>query len=189
MNAAASISCHPTCIEGCKVITPAVFSDQRGYFLEAWSGNWRIPLGSDVTFVQDNQSRSLRNVLRGLHYQAGSAAQAKLVWVTTGRVFDVVVDLRQRSKSFGKWFGRYLDADSCERIWIPEGCAHGFLVVSEHADFQYKVTKPYSPMQERSLNWKDPFLSIRWPLPPGQMPILSSKDAAAPDFQSCEKFG
>jgi dTDP-4-dehydrorhamnose 3,5-epimerase len=124
----------------------------------------------------------------GLHYQIGSAAQAKLVWVTAGRVFDVVVDLRQSSKSFGKWFGHYLDAASCERIWIPEGCAHGFLVVSEQADFQYKVTKPYSPKHERSLSWKDASLSIDWPLAAGHIPILSTKDASAPTFPSCDKF-
>lgn len=183
-----SISSDATCIAGCSVIKPAIVSDHRGYFLEAWSEDWLTQLGSGVRLVQDNQSRSLRNVLRGLHYQIGSAAQAKLVWVTAGRVFDVVVDLRQSSKSFGKWFGHYLDADSCERIWIPEGCAHGFLVVSEQADFQYKMSKPYSPSHERSLSWKDASIAIDWPLAPGQMPILSTKDASAPTFPSCDKF-
>ena len=180
-------SVHATPIEGCHIITPVVWSDTRGYFLECWSNQWASALGMDVGFAQDNHSCSRRNVLRGLHYQVGSAAQAKLVWVTSGRVFDVVVDLRQGSKSFGQWFGHYLDADSGERMWIPEGCAHGFLVVSEQAHFQYKVTAPYSPQHERSLNWQDPSLDVEWPLKPGEFPVLSAKDASAAFFADCEK--
>lgn len=188
MSKSPAIQHYASCIEGCIVIRPAIQDDERGYFFESWSDKWRSILGDGIQFVQDNQSRSLKHVLRGLHYQIGKAVQGKLVWVTTGRVFDVVVDLRQRSSTFGCWFGHFLDADSCERIWVPEGCAHGFLVLSDYADFQYKVTKPYSPEHERSLNWRDDSLSISWPLATDVLPIVSAKDAVAPFFKDCAKF-
>jgi dTDP-4-dehydrorhamnose 3,5-epimerase len=188
MSQTPAIQTRTSGIDGCLVVKPAIWPDERGYFFEAWSDRWRAVLGNTVEFAQDNQSRSLKHVLRGLHYQIGDAAQGKLVWVTTGKVFDVVVDLRQCSPTFGRWFGHYLDADSCERIWVPEGCAHGFLVVSDYADFQYKVTQPYSPEHERSLNWCDDSLSISWPLEADALPIVSAKDAIAPFFKDCVKF-
>jgi dTDP-4-dehydrorhamnose 3,5-epimerase len=183
-----TIQARACCIAGCLVLKPAIWSDERGYFFEAWSDRWRAILGNGIEFAQDNQSRSRKHVLRGLHYQIGDAAQGKLVWVAKGKVFDVVVDLRQQSPTFGRWFGHYLDADSCERIWVPEGCAHGFLVVSDYADFQYKVTKPYSPEHERSLNWRDDSLAIAWPLAEGELPVVSAKDGIAPFFGDCAKF-
>ena len=188
MNANPVIQTRTCNIDGCLVIKPAVWSDERGEFFESWSDRWRAVLGHDIRFAQDNQSRSTKHVLRGLHYQIGERAQAKLVWVTSGQVFDVVVDLRRHSPTFGHWFGHYLDGDTCERIWVPEGCAHGFLVVSDYADFAYKVTKSYSPEHERSLNWQDDKLSIAWPLTAGVRPIVSTKDAHAPDLDACVKF-
>jgi dTDP-4-dehydrorhamnose 3,5-epimerase len=188
MRESPAIETRASRIAGCLILKPAIWSDERGYFFESWSDRWRAVLGHGIELVQDNQSRSCRHVLRGLHYQIGSAAQGKLVWVTSGKVFDVVVDLRQSSPTFGRWIGHYLDADRCERIWIPEGCAHGFLVITDYADFQYKVTQPYSPEHERSLNWRDESLSISWPLPADALPIVSSKDAIAPFFGECEKF-
>ena len=188
MDPERNIVSYPTSIDGCLIIRPMIWRDERGCFLESWSDNWRLLLGSSVSFVQDNQSRSKRNVLRGLHYQTEDAAQAKLVWVTSGRVFDVVVDLRRSSPSFGKWFGYYLDAERSERIYIPKGCAHGFLVCSDQADFQYKVSIPYSPTHERSLLWDDQSISVKWPLKVGERPILSVKDAAALSFVHCQTF-
>ncbi len=178
----------PTKIHDAWLLKPKIFGDARGFFLESWNRETFRELGLDLDFVQDNHSRSSKNVLRGLHYQIGDAAQGKLVWVTSGAVFDVIVDLRRSSPSFGLWDGYTLTADEHERLYVPPGCAHGFLVLSETCDFHYKVTTPYDPQAERSLRWDDPELSIEWPLGIGIGPLLSSKDKIAPCFEECEKY-
>ncbi len=178
----------PTKIHGAWLLKPKVFGDARGFFLESWNRQTFSELGLDVDFVQDNHSRSSWNVLRGLHYQAGAAAQGKLVWVTSGTVFDVLVDLRLSSPTFGVWDGYMLTTDAHERLWVPPGCGHGFLVVSDTCDFHYKCTKPYMPETERAVRWNDPDLDIDWPLQIGMEPVLSTKDAAAPLFADCEKY-
>jgi dTDP-4-dehydrorhamnose 3,5-epimerase len=178
----------PTKIHQSLLLRPKVFRDTRGFFLESWNRETFRESGLDLDFVQDNHSRSSRGVLRGLHYQVGDAVQGKLVWVTSGEVFDVIVDLRRSSPTFGHWDGYALTAERHELLWVPPGCAHGFLVVSEFADFHYKVTAPYVAGAERSLRWDDETLQIHWPLPETGIPILSSKDAAAPAFASCEKY-
>lgn len=179
---------YPTKIHEAWLLKPNVFGDARGFFLESWNKQTFRDLGLDVDFVQDNHSRSSWNVLRGLHYQVGDAAQGKLVWVTSGTVFDVLVDLRKSSPTFGAWDGYMLTTDAHERLWVPPGCAHGFLVVSDMCDFHYKCTKPYNPTAERSLRWDDPALGIDWPLQIGMKPLLSPKDAAAPSFAECVKY-
>jgi dTDP-4-dehydrorhamnose 3,5-epimerase len=178
----------PTKIHDAFLLKPKVFGDARGFFLESWNRETFRNMGIDFDFVQDNHSRSARHVLRGLHYQAGDAAQGKLVWVTSGCVFDVLVDLRESSPTFGVWDGYMLTAEAHERLWVPPGCAHGFLVVSDLADFHYKVSAPYAPAAERSLRWDDPTLAIEWPLEIGISPLVSAKDAIASSFQECEKY-
>jgi dTDP-4-dehydrorhamnose 3,5-epimerase len=178
----------PTKIHDAFLLKPRVFGDARGFFLESWNRDTFRDLGIDADFVQDNHSRSSRHVLRGLHYQASTAAQGKLVWVTSGTVFDVLVDLRKSSPTFGVWDGYMLTSEAHERLWVPPGCAHGFLVASDIADFHYKVSAPYAPMTERSLRWDDPDLSIDWPIQIGIDPIVSDKDAAAATFAECEKY-
>jgi len=178
----------PTKIHDAFLLKPQVFGDARGFFLESWSREKFRSLGLDIDFVQDNHSRSARHVLRGLHYQSGNAAQGKLVWVTSGSVFDVLVDLRKSSPTFGVWDGYMLTADAHERLWVPPGCAHGFLVLSDSADFHYKVSAPYSPKDERSLRWDDPKLAITWPTEIGVTPTVSPKDADATSFEECEKY-
>jgi dTDP-4-dehydrorhamnose 3,5-epimerase len=151
-----------------------VFGDERGFFLEPYNRRtFREATGLDVEFVQDNHSRSRRGVLRGLHYQVRQP-QGKLVRVLSGRIFDVAVDLRRSSPSFGKWVGLEIDADSMRMLWIPPGFAHGFLVLSESADVFYKATDYYAPQHERTLRWDDPQLAIAWPL--AGEPTLSDKD-------------
>ena len=178
----------PTKIDGAWLLKPKIFGDARGFFLESWNREtFRREIG-DFDFVQDNHSRSSKNVLRGLHYQSGAAAQGKIVWVTSGAVYDVLVDLRKNSPTYGLWDGYCLTAEGHEQMWVPPGCAHGFLVVSEVADFHYKVTTPYAPAAERALKWNDEQLGISWPIGIGSEPILSPKDAAAPSFAECEKF-
>ena len=178
----------PTKIHDAFLLKPKVFGDARGFFLESWNKSTFRNLVGDFDFVQDNHSRSSKNVLRGLHYQSGSAAQGKLVWVTSGTVFDVIVDLRKSSPSYGVWDGYLLTADAHERLWVPPGCAHGFLVISDMADFHYKVTALYAPDSERALRWNDPTLGITWPIEIGIEPIISSKDASATSFDDCEKY-
>ena len=156
--------------------------------METWNRNVFHDIGLDVDFVQDNHSRSAKNVLRGLHYQAGDAAQGKLVWVTSGTVFDVLVDLRKSSPTFGVWDGYILNTDTHDRLWVPPGCAHGFLVLSDIADFHYKVSTPYRPETECALRWNDPDLAIDWPIEIGLQPIVSAKDESAATFQECEKY-
>lgn len=178
----------PTKIHDAYLLKPKVFGDARGFFLESWNKATFRDLVGDFDFVQDNHSRSSKHVLRGLHYQSGDTAQGKLVWVTSGTVYDVLVDLRKSSPTYGQWDGYYLTADAHERLWVPPGCAHGFLVVSDTADFHYKVTTPYAPATERALRWNDPELGITWPVEIGIEPIVSPKDAVAASFTECEKY-
>lgn len=171
-----------TGIDGVLVIEPKVFGDERGFFLESYNAKaFEATIGATATFVQDNHSRSRRGVLRGLHWQDGDAAQGKLVRATSGAVFDVAVDVRPDSPTFGRWFGLELSGDNHLQMWIAPGLAHGFLVVSEMADFVYKTTTYYEPAAERTLHWNDPDLAIAWP-DVGLAPIVSAKDAAGIDF-------
>ncbi len=158
------------------VIEPRVFGDARGFFLESW--NQRVfdeAVGQPVRFVQDNHSRSARGVLRGMHYQL-SNPQGKLVRVVSGRVFDVAVDMRRDSPHLGQWVGVELSAENQRSLWIPPGVAHGFLVMSEYADFLYKATEYYAPGDEKTLAWDDPTVAIEWPLEAGHPPLVSAKD-------------
>jgi dTDP-4-dehydrorhamnose 3,5-epimerase len=169
------------------LIEPQVFSDARGFFLETWQAKKFAAAGIDVTFVQDNHSRSSRWTLRGLHFQS-EHVQGKLVRVTAGSVFDAVVDLRRSSSTFGKWWGVELSADNHLMLWVPPGLAHGILVTSQNADFLYKCTELYSPAHERTLAWNDPALAIAWPLPSRTTPILSAKDSQGTPFAAIETF-
>lgn len=170
------------------LLHPKVHKDSRGFFLESWSKQSFEDIGLSLDFLQDNHSRSSRGVLRGLHYQSGDTAQGKLVSVSSGIVFDVFVDLRKSSPTYGLWDGIFLTTENHERLWVPPGCAHGFLVVSEFADFHYKVTTPYNKNEERSLIWNDPILNIEWPLEGMEEVLVSSKDAVAASFIDCEKY-
>ena len=162
-----------TAIRDVVVLEPKVFSDARGFFMETWGARLFEGLGIDARFVQDNQSRSGRNVLRGLHYQIRQP-QGKLVRVVAGEIFDVAVDLRRSSKTFGRWVGVRLDAKSHRMAWIPPGFAHGFVVLSEQAEVLYKATDYYAPEHDRTLLWNDPALGIAWPH--SGEPVLSDKD-------------
>ena len=169
-----------TAIDGVLVLEPALFGDERGFFMETF--NQRLSadaVGHPVAFVQDNHSRSARGVLRGLHFQRAPHAQGKLVRVSAGAVFDVAVDIRPGSASYGRWVGIELSAANHRQMWIPPGLAHGFLVLSDSADFLYKTTNYYAPQAEGGLRWDDPALAISWP-DAGVPPLLSAKDAAAP---------
>lgn len=170
-----------------RILRPRVFGDARGYFMETWNRRGLAGRGLDRDFVQDNQSGSSRGVLRGLHYQIGQP-QGKLVRVLSGEIFDVAVDLRRRSPTFGCWAGVTLSAESARQLWVPEGFAHGFLVLSERADIAYKCTDFYAPEQERTLRWDDETVGIRWPLAPGQVPQLSEKDAAGVPLEIAEVY-
>ena len=168
------------------VLEPKVFGDERGFFFEPYNKRvFREATGLDVEFVQDNHSRSRSGVLRGLHYQIRQP-QGKLVRVAAGEVYDVAVDLRRSSATFGKWVGFHMDASSKRMAWIPPGFAHGFLVLSEYAEFLYKTTDYYAPEHERTLRWNDPRLGVAWPL--RDAPILSAKDAAAPGLAEAELY-
>ena len=162
------------------------FGDQRGFFMETWSARKFAALGIDARFVQDNHSRSARHVLRGLHYQV-KQPQGKLVRVTAGTIWDVAVDLRRSSARFGRWAGMTLDADTPRVLWIPPGFAHGFLVLSESADVQYKATDFYAPEHERSLLWNDPAIGVAWPLA-GASPTLSDRDRAGTPLAQAETY-
>jgi dTDP-4-dehydrorhamnose 3,5-epimerase len=169
-----------TAIEGVLILEPRVFGDERGFFMESFNRKtFGEATGLALDFVQDNHSRSARGVLRGLHYQLPPHAQGKLVRVTQGAVFDVAVDIRRASPSFGRWVGVELSGSNHRQLWIPPGLAHGFLVLSDSADFLYKTTAYYEPKAERSLRWDDPAIGIAWP-DVGMAPLLSGKDAAAP---------
>ena len=174
-----------TQIPGVLIVEPVVFGDDRGFFLESFNEKQMRSIGIDAHFVQDNHSCSRRNVLRGLHYQINQP-QGKLVRVVSGNVFDVAVDIRRNSPTFGKWVGVELSAENKRIFWLPPGLAHGFVVLSDSADFLYKATDYYAQEFERTILWNDPELAIEWPLE-GQ-PILSSKDAAAKTFREAEVF-
>ena len=177
----------PTPLAGVLVIEPAVFGDARGAFFESWNRRAFSQLvGRDVDFVQDNHSISARNVLRGLHYQLDPRAQGKLVRVVAGEVFDVAVDLRRSSPTFGRWTGERLSASNRRMMWIPEGFAHGFLVLSEIAEFLYKTSDYYAPEQERTLLWNDPAVGVQWPLVGA--PVLKPKDAAGTPLAAVDTF-
>ncbi len=168
------------------LLEPKVFGDARGFFFESFNQNqFQEAIQREVTFVQDNHSRSSQYVLRGLHYQI-QQAQGKLVRVVAGEVFDVAVDIRKSSPTFGKWVGELLSADNKRQLWIPEGFAHGFVVLSETAEFLYKTTDYYAPQFERSILWDDPTVAITWPI--NQPPQLSAKDLEALPFQQAEVF-
>ncbi|MEY2341000.1 dTDP-4-dehydrorhamnose 3,5-epimerase [Acidithiobacillus sp. IBUN Pt1247-S3] len=169
------------------LLTPRVFGDARGFFLESWNRKTFADLGLDLDFVQDNHSRSASGVLRGLHYQI-QQAQGKLVRVVEGEVFDVAVDLRQSSPTFGCWVGATLSAENHQMLWVPPGFAHGFVVLSKFAQFLYKTTDYYLPAAERCLLWNDPALGIDWPMPVGEAPLLAAKDAAGLPLAQCECF-
>lgn len=172
-----------TCeIEGLKVITPTVFGDERGYFVETYNYNDYAAAGIDVTFVQDNQSASKKGVLRGLHFQI-NYPQDKLVRVIKGEVFDVAVDLRKGSPTFGKWHGVLLSEENHKQFFVPKGFAHGFLVLSDYAEFCYKVTDFYHPGDEDGLMYNDPALGVEWPIPEGMELILSDKDTKHESFE------
>lgn len=175
-----------TALPEVKLLTPRVFGDDRGFFLESWNARVFADAGIDMPFVQDNHSRSARAVLRGLHYQLVNP-QGKLVRVTQGAVFDVAVDIRRASPGFGRWTGHEISGDNKQMLWIPPGFAHGFLVLSDSADFLYKCTTLYDPSSDRSLAWDDPDIGIDWPLA-GLTPQLSAKDAAAPRLATAEVF-
>ena len=165
----------PTAIPDVLLIEPRVFGDARGFFFESFNQkSFAEATGVNLPFVQDNHSKSVKGVLRGLHYQVEPHAQGKLVRVTQGAVFDIAVDLRKDAKTFGQWVGITLSADNKQQLWIPPGFAHGFLVLSDTAEFLYKTTDYYAPQAERSLRWDDPTLAIAWPLE-GE-PILADKD-------------
>lgn len=168
------------------IIEPAVFKDERGTFFESFNQKkFEDAIGQKVRFVQDNQSHSVKGVLRGLHYQI-EQPQGKLIRVLHGEIFDVAVDLRRHSPTFGKWTGIALSAENKQQVWVPQGLAHGFLVVSETADVLYKVTDYYAPRHERSLMWNDPDVGIAWPQ--GYSPMLSAKDRSALPLAKAEVF-
>lgn len=170
------------------VLTPRVLTDARGAFFESWQADKFATLGLDVRFVQDNQSDSSCGVLRGLHYQLAPVAQGKLVRAVAGEVFDIAVDIRRSSPTFGRWVARLLSADNHEMLWIPPGFAHGFYVTAGPARVVYKCTAAYSPDHDRVLRWDDPELAIAWPLVGNAAPQLSAKDAAAPLLGEAELF-
>ena len=174
-------------IEGLCVIEPAVHGDARGYFMETYNQNDFKEAGLDMTFVQDNQSMSVKGVLRGLHFQK-QYPQGKLVRAVRGTVFDVAVDLRSDSKTYGKWFGVTLSAENKKQFYIPEGFAHGFLVLSDEAEFAYKCTDFYHPGDEGGLLWSDPEIGVDWPIEPGMELIISDKDKKWSGLKDTFKF-
>ncbi len=169
------------------LITPRVFGDARGFFMESWNRRAFAEAGLDLDFVQDNHSRSQQGVLRGLHYQIRQP-QGKLVRVVAGAVFDVAVDMRRSSPYFGQWVGITLSAENQQMLWVPPGFAHGFYVLSASADFLYKTTEYYAPEAERCVIWNDPDIAIDWPLLDSKPPLLASKDAAGLSLLKSETF-
>jgi dTDP-4-dehydrorhamnose 3,5-epimerase len=171
------------------IFEPKVFGDDRGFFLESFNQKrFDEAVGQQLLFVQDNHSRSSKGVLRGLHYQI-QHPQGKLVRVAAGEIFDVVVDIRRGSPTFGKWFGAVLTASCKKQIWVPAGFAHGFLVLSDSAEVLYKTTDYYYPEYERSIVWNDPTLNIKWPLDGGGAPLLSARDANGSAFVDAQVYG
>jgi dTDP-4-dehydrorhamnose 3,5-epimerase len=179
------VNVTPTALPDVLLIEPRVFSDERGFFFESWNRRAFADAGVDATFVQDNHSRSLRGVLRGLHYQI-EHAQGKLVRVCEGEVFDVAVDIRRSSPSFGRWVGIHMSAQNRRMLWIPPGFAHGFLVLSEAAEFLYKTTDYWYPEHERTLLWNDAALAIDWPL--AGAPRLAPKDVAGRPLAAADLY-
>jgi len=178
----------PLAIPEVILFEPKVFGDDRGFFFESFNQrSFEEAVGRPVHFVQDNHSRSARHVLRGLHYQMAPRAQGKLVRVVQGEVFDVAVDVRRSSPTFGQWVGAHLSAANKCQLWIPEGFAHGFVTLSDSAEFLYKTTDFYAPEAERAIIWNDAQLAIDWPLK-GETPVLSGKDQVAPRFADAEVF-
>ncbi|NNB67195.1 dTDP-4-dehydrorhamnose 3,5-epimerase [Pseudomonas fluorescens] len=176
----------PLAISDVVLFEPKVFGDDRGFFFESFNdAQFSAAVGKEVTFVQDNHSRSVKNVLRGLHYQI-QQPQGKLVRVVAGEVFDVVVDIRKSSPSFGQWVGEVLSAENKRQLWVPEGFAHGFVVLSEFAEFLYKTTDYYAPAHERCIAWNDPALDIKWPV--SGEPALSGKDQQGLLLSNAEVF-
>jgi dTDP-4-dehydrorhamnose 3,5-epimerase len=181
-----AITVTATALPEVKLIEPKVFGDARGFFLESFNAReFAEQVQAGVEFVQDNHSRSAKNVLRGMHYQI-EHPQGKLVRVVAGEVFDVAVDMRRSSKNFGKWTGTVLSAESQKQLWIPPGFAHGFLVLSDSADFLYKTTDYWYPEHERCLLWNDADVAIEWPIT--EAPILASKDAKGQRFETAERY-
>jgi dTDP-4-dehydrorhamnose 3,5-epimerase len=168
-------------------IEPTVHGDERGFFMETWQARRFREAGIDGEFVQDNFSHSSKGTLRGLHYQI-EHAQGKLVRVVQGEVYDVAVDLRKSSPQYGQWVGEVLSAENKHQLWVPPGFGHGFLVLSETAEFEYKCTDYYAPEFERAIRWDDPDIGVEWPLRDGEQPILSSKDADAPFLSDAETY-
>jgi dTDP-4-dehydrorhamnose 3,5-epimerase len=178
----------PTALPGVLILEPRVFADERGFFLESFNQHaFEAAIGLSVSFVQDNHSCSQRGVLRGLHYQLPPHAQGKLVRVVRGSVFDVAVDIRRGSPTFGRWVGTTLDARSQRQMWIPPGFAHGFLALEDDTHFLYKTTAYYARDGERAIAWNDPAIGIDWPNL-GSAPMLADKDAAAPPMANAETF-
>jgi len=180
------MNCLTTPLPGLLIVEPKVFGDERGFFFESFNQQtWHNLTGLDKSFVQHNHSRSARNVLRGLHYQIRQP-QGKLVRVVSGEVFDVAVDLRRSSPTFGQWFGATLSAENKRQMWVPEGFAHGFCVTSEYADFLYLTTDYWAPEYERCIAWNDPAIGIDWPL--SGEPLLSARDMAGTALDQADQF-
>jgi dTDP-4-dehydrorhamnose 3,5-epimerase len=177
----------PTEIPDVIIVEPQVFYDARGFFMETYHARKLAELGITAQFVQDNHSRSQRGTLRGLHYQIRQA-QGKLLRMVAGEIFDVAVDLRRRSPTFGQWTGAILSADNKRQLWVPPGFAHGFYALSETVDLIYKVTDYYAPEWERTLLWNDPQINVAWPLVDGRPPVLSAKDLQGQLFAQAEVF-
>lgn len=183
-----SLKITPTRLPEVLLVEPRVFGDARGFFVESWNEQvFNAATGNSLRFVQDNHSRSSRGVLRGLHFQLPPHAQGKLVRVVSGAVFDVAVDMRRSSPNFGRWEGVELSAENQRQLWIPPGFAHGFLVLSEFADFLYKTTDLYAPQSEGAVRWDDPTIGIEWPLA-GATPLLAEKDKVAPLLGDAKAF-
>ena len=166
-----------------KIIEPDVFGDERGFFMETWQQEKFDKLVAKRVFVQDNHSKSKKGILRGLHYQTENT-QGKLVRVISGEVFDVAVDIRKDSPTFGQWVGEYLSSENKRQMWVPEGFAHGFYVTSDEAEFIYRCTDYYNPEAEKSIKWNDPTLKINWPITGNETPILSEKDKCGNGFST-----
>ena len=175
-----------TDLPGVLILEPKVFGDARGFFQETWNAKVFAEIGIDAQFVQDNHSRSAKGILRGLHYQVQDP-QGKLVRVTSGRVFDVAVDIRRSSPHFGRWTGVELSGENKRMFWVPPGFAHGFVALEDESDFLYKCTALYAPQWDRSIAWNDPDIAIDWPLE-GLAPLLSAKDVAAIALKDAEVF-
>ena len=181
------MNCIDTEIPDVKILQPKVFGDERGFFMETFRNDWFRQNIADVTFVQDNHSKSSAGILRGLHYQRLNT-QGKLVRVTSGEVYDVAVDMRKSSPTYGQHVGIVLSGENKRQLWVPEGFAHGFYVISESAEFVYKCTDYYAPEHEVSLLWNDPALNIQWPLVDGKSPLLAAKDEAGLLFKDAPMF-